>query len=340
MIIEHSPSEQLNKQMAVLLLIVICATFTGFIEGNDVVSPDEPTMAGHTSVNINESVSNILITSSKTDLVEFNSSVTLVCSASGSPTSFLWFNGSSEVTANDRVHFTDGGSNLTIINVTRFDQGPFRCLVSNLLSNGTSDPVKLSISYGPENIKLRVNPSKEYYKVGSDIFFSCKADSKPPARYHWLVNGALGFTGGIGFGVIDARTSQSGNYSCQAFNSRTLRYETSQPLSITIVAIDSVESSECLISGIVITCCVIVAAAVGGGYYIYKRNRRHLNQSTHTETTTATAEGQDNPASSSQELNFTNVRFIPNKNTHSDSAHYASSPPSYDDVMQEVNRFK
>lgn len=93
-----------------------------------------------------ESVSNILITSSKTDLVEFNSSVTLVCSASGSPTSVLWLNGSSEVTANDRVHFTDGGANLTIINVTRFDQGPFRCLVSNLLSNGTSDPLKLSIS--------------------------------------------------------------------------------------------------------------------------------------------------------------------------------------------------
>lgn len=86
-----------------------------------------------------ESVSNILITSSKTDLVEFNSSVTLSCASSGSPTSFLWYNGSSEVTANDRVQFTDGGSNLTIINVTQFDQGLFRCL-------GTSDPLKLSIS--------------------------------------------------------------------------------------------------------------------------------------------------------------------------------------------------
>lgn len=93
-----------------------------------------------------ESVSNILITSSKTDLVEFNSSVTLSCASSESPTSFLWYNGSSEVTANDRVQFTDGGSNLTIINVTQFDQGLFRCLVSNLLSNGTSDPLKLSIS--------------------------------------------------------------------------------------------------------------------------------------------------------------------------------------------------
>lgn len=107
----------------------------------------------------------------------------------------------------------------------------------NILANFSIFPLHLD---GPENIKLSVNPSKEYYTVGSDIFFSCKADSKPPARYHWLVNGAPGFTGGIGFGVIDARTSQSGNYICQAFNSRTLRYETSPPLSITIVAIDPV----------------------------------------------------------------------------------------------------
>uniref|UniRef100_A0A668T7Y1 Ig-like domain-containing protein n=1 Tax=Oreochromis aureus TaxID=47969 RepID=A0A668T7Y1_OREAU len=329
----------------------------GFIEGNDVVSPDEPTMAGHTSVNINgeqmesniiilflhtsltfspffmmsaikpfcfsftESVSNILITSSKTDLVEFNSSVTLVCSASGSPTSFLWFNGSSEVTANDRVHFTDGGSNLTIINVTRFDQGPFRCLVSNLLSNGTSDPltlkitlpalyicgkeskpsstvlmcsvskgtsssyqwfngssmitanehlqlssgnsiltirnvtrydqgpykcnvsnnvsndisapVNLNINYGPSNAKMTVMPVSSIYKGGSNITLSCSADSSPPAMITWMIDGVYQ-TNTSSIELQDATESDSGNYTCLIQNTVTLRFS-SKTTAIQIV---------------------------------------------------------------------------------------------------------
>lgn len=58
----------------------------------------------------------------------------------------LWLNDASEVTASDRVQLADGGPTLTIINVTRYDQGPFICDVFNNFSNYTSGPVKLSIS--------------------------------------------------------------------------------------------------------------------------------------------------------------------------------------------------
>ncbi|CAB1450658.1 unnamed protein product [Pleuronectes platessa] len=95
---------------------------------------------------IYEPVSNVTITTSSTDLVEFISSVHLSCSSSGSSLSFHWLNGSTEVTASDRVQLTGGGSNLTIFNVTRYDEGPFRCRVVNPVSNDTSDPVFLSVS--------------------------------------------------------------------------------------------------------------------------------------------------------------------------------------------------
>ncbi|KAK1894777.1 Carcinoembryonic antigen-related cell adhesion molecule 1 [Dissostichus eleginoides] len=141
------------------------------------------------SLAFTEAVSNVTVTSSSTELVEFNSSVSLSCSCSGSSLSFLWLNSSSEVTGSDRVQITDGNSTLTIINVTRYDQGPFRCQVFNPVSEGTSAPVTLTINYGPENIILRISPTKEHHQEGSDISLSCSADSGPPAQFTWFLNG-------------------------------------------------------------------------------------------------------------------------------------------------------
>ncbi|KAF7659231.1 hypothetical protein LDENG_00000670 [Lucifuga dentata] len=180
-------------------------------------------------------ISNVVVTPSSTDLLEF-SSVTLSCSSSGSFPSFLWLNDSSEVTANDKVQITNGGSTLTIINVTRYDQGPFRCRVSNPFSNDTSDPVDLSINFGPENINLTVSASQEYYDQGSNINLSCSAVSRPPAMFHWVLNGALLSDTGPALRLNNIQMSQSGNYSCLAFNSKTMRNQISQPAVINVLA--------------------------------------------------------------------------------------------------------
>ncbi|KAM7421163.1 hypothetical protein PAMA_015360 [Pampus argenteus] len=192
-------------------------------------------MRGSTRLEILVPVSNVKVDMSSTDLVEFNSSVSLSCSSSGSSVSFLWLNGSSEVTAGERVHLTDGGSTLTINNVTRFDQGPFRCKVSNAVSEGTSDPVNLSISFGPENIILELSSSHEYFEEGSTISMSCSAVSRPSALFQWFLDGSLLSDTGPKLTLENVQMNQSGNYSCQAFNTKTLRYQTSQPSAVTVV---------------------------------------------------------------------------------------------------------
>uniref|UniRef100_A0A668TU73 Ig-like domain-containing protein n=1 Tax=Oreochromis aureus TaxID=47969 RepID=A0A668TU73_OREAU len=196
-----------------------------------------------------EKVSNVLVTSSSTDLVEFSGSVSLSCSASGSSLSFLWLNGSSEVTASDRVQLTDGGSSLTIITVTRFDQGPFRCSVSSPVSTGTSDPVNLSISYGPENINLILSPPQGYFAVGSDISLTCSVGSRPPAQFKWFLNGDQLPDTGSELRLMNVQMSQSGNYSCQAFNSKTLRSQTSQPSAITVLGASFTPSTNLPVEG-------------------------------------------------------------------------------------------
>ncbi|XP_036931280.1 carcinoembryonic antigen-related cell adhesion molecule 5-like isoform X2 [Acanthopagrus latus] len=192
-------------------------------------------LEGNTRLEVYEPLSNVMVTPSSTDLVEFNNSVSLNCSYSGISLSFLWLNSSSEVTQSDRVQVIDGGATLTIVNVTRYDQGPFECHVSNPVSNDASEPVTLSISYGPENVNLNVNVSSEYYLEGSNIGLSCSAVSRPAAQFYWLLNGDNLNDIGPELKLVNVQMSQSGNYSCQAFNNKTLRYETSQSSAVTVL---------------------------------------------------------------------------------------------------------
>ncbi|XP_047191968.1 carcinoembryonic antigen-related cell adhesion molecule 5-like isoform X4 [Scophthalmus maximus] len=181
-------------------------------------------------------VSNVTVTQAgSTDLVEFSSSIRLSCSSFGSSLSFLWLNGSSEVTAGDRVQLTAGNANLTIVNVTRYDRGPFRCRAFNPVSNGTSDPLNLSISYGPENISLTLHPSQEYYVEGSNISLSCSAVSRPAALFYWFLNGDKLTDTGPELRLMNIQERQSGNYSCQAFNNKTLRSQTAQLSTVTVM---------------------------------------------------------------------------------------------------------
>ncbi|XP_055084052.1 hemicentin-1-like [Periophthalmus magnuspinnatus] len=180
-------------------------------------------------------ISNVAVNLSSSDLVEFNSSVTFSCSAFGSSLSFLWLNGSTEVTASDRVHLTDGGATLTIASVWRYDQGPFRCQVTNAISNGISDPVHLSVSYGPENLNFTTFPSQEYIAKGSDLVLNCIADSKPSAEINWFLNGNLLSYTGPQCTVQNIQMNDSGSYSCQAFNRKTLRYAASTVLPIIVL---------------------------------------------------------------------------------------------------------
>uniref|UniRef100_A0A8C6T672 Ig-like domain-containing protein n=1 Tax=Neogobius melanostomus TaxID=47308 RepID=A0A8C6T672_9GOBI len=80
---------------------------------------------------------------------------------------------------------------------------------------------------GPENRHFTTSPSQEYIAQGSDLDLSCVADSKPSAEISWFVNGNLQSYTGPQYTLQNIQMSDSGSYSCQAFNGKTLRSATS-----------------------------------------------------------------------------------------------------------------
>lgn len=87
------------------------------------------------------------MTTNGTHLVEFNDTVTLTCAAvTGTSLSFQWLNDTAQVTPGGYVHFNDDGSSLTLAKVTRYDEGPFKCNVTNGISQGISLSAQFNIS--------------------------------------------------------------------------------------------------------------------------------------------------------------------------------------------------
>ncbi|XP_047666888.1 carcinoembryonic antigen-related cell adhesion molecule 1-like isoform X2 [Tachysurus fulvidraco] len=116
--------------------------------GQYVLSVDTTTTyTAHTSLLVLVPVSSVTIVPSQTELVE-NNTVSFVCSASGSSLSFIWLNGSSEITAGERVQLTDNNSKLTITSVMRGDTGTYECEAYNSISRKKSLPFSLMIYYG------------------------------------------------------------------------------------------------------------------------------------------------------------------------------------------------
>nr|XP_055065809.1 carcinoembryonic antigen-related cell adhesion molecule 1 [Misgurnus anguillicaudatus] len=163
---------------------------------------------------------------SKSNLMELNDSVTFTCSASGTPMWISWQNGSSLITAWDRIVLSNGGQVLTINPVMRYDQGPFKCIVANNVSNGESTQVSLNINYGPSNLRLTALPDRIAYASGSVISLSCMADSNPTASMYWTYNNAPLNVSGSNLQINNPTTSKSGQYTCVASNAVTLLYAT------------------------------------------------------------------------------------------------------------------
>ncbi|MGH0172487.1 UNVERIFIED_CONTAM: hypothetical protein FKN15_063470 [Acipenser sinensis] len=193
-------------------------------QGNTVVSGTLEQITGSVTLEVCAPVSQPTVRSNVTDPVEFNDTVSLTCTASGSAVSYRWLNGSSVVSDSERIHLSDNNKTLTIPRVLRSDDGTLYCYAFNPVSDSTSEPFHLIVSYGPESLTLSISPQKLIYSAGSDLTLSCSAQSSPPAHYQWFFNGAPLNKLGSQLNMTHIQHNQTGNYTCWAYNNITLRY--------------------------------------------------------------------------------------------------------------------
>ncbi|XP_072572466.1 cell adhesion molecule CEACAM5-like [Paramormyrops kingsleyae] len=190
----------------------------------------------HVTFEVLAQVSDVIIQANATELVEFNDSVSLTCSASGSSPTFHWLNGSSDIIVSERVHLSAYNRTLTISPVLRTDQKPIYCSVTNIISSNTSRPITFNVSFGPDNVAVTVSPPGPIFTSGTNLTLSCSAQSSPPAQFQWALNDTLLSQWGDKLQLTNIKASQSGNYTCWAHNNRTLRYHLSEPSMITVLA--------------------------------------------------------------------------------------------------------
>ncbi|XP_028326111.1 carcinoembryonic antigen-related cell adhesion molecule 6-like isoform X2 [Gouania willdenowi] len=240
----------------------------------EIISSTGATDEGSTTLEVLEAVSGVTVSPNSADLLE-NASVTLRCSSSGSSLTFLWMNGSTEVTASDRVQLTDENKTLNFTSVSRYDQGLYRCHVSNPVSHSISETVNITVNYGPEDTRVEVSPNKPYHELGSTIILTCSANSRPSPQFKWHVNSTQLIHDGEKLQLMNVTMSNNGNYSCRAFNPKTSVTVESPPVPITVTDQHQPPPPPppyWIIAVVFVV--VIVAVLVGGGYYYYQRKKK------------------------------------------------------------------
>ncbi|XP_014840867.1 PREDICTED: carcinoembryonic antigen-related cell adhesion molecule 5-like isoform X2 [Poecilia mexicana] len=196
-------------------------------------------------LSVQEPISNVTLSAQRTDLVEFNDTAVFVCSVStGTSLSYKWLARDSEISTGPGVQLSNGGANLSIVGLTRSDEGPYICNVSNGLGYKVSPPVYLNISYGANNATMTVDPVKYMYRSGSNITLSCSVESKPTAMVQWMFDGVNLNQFGLQLHLQNVKKNNTGTYTCLFHNTVTMRFSSDSTVIRVMDPISAVVMSE------------------------------------------------------------------------------------------------
>ncbi|XP_029987223.1 B-cell receptor CD22-like [Sphaeramia orbicularis] len=153
------------------------------------------------------------------------SSVTLTCTSDANPpvTKYTWYK-----RGNNRLQSRGEGQQFVLSFINSSDSGSYSCVSENSLGLKMSEYVYIDVKYPPRLPSVSVSPSGQIVE-GSSVTLTCTSDANlPVTKYTWYKEDEDSpKASGQNFTITDIRSEHSGNYYCEAQNSRGRQNSTS-----------------------------------------------------------------------------------------------------------------
>ncbi|XP_043848827.1 carcinoembryonic antigen-related cell adhesion molecule 6-like isoform X3 [Dromiciops gliroides] len=284
------------------------------------------------------------ISANSTNILE-NGTLAITCSPENEGMNILWFFNNQPLSLSERMNTSEDNQTLTIKSVKREDAGSYQCEVWNLIGANRSDPLTLTVSYGPEHIMFVPNPENGEIEVKfkDPLNLMCQVGSYPPALYEWQVNGTVNSNFSSNTYVIKSVSwEDSGNYTCLAKNNVT-NLSISRDITVKVVAEKSTGGgngsslSGGAIAGIVIG--VLAGVALIGAliYFLFFRKTGGASEHHLTEHKSSAPNHSrtfsDSSPKGTDEVPYTTVNFNAQKPPAK-----AQSPPPTETVYSEIKK--
>ncbi|XP_030018728.1 B-cell receptor CD22-like [Sphaeramia orbicularis] len=160
------------------------------------------------------------------------SSVTLTCTSDANPpvTKYTWYK-----RGNNRLQSRGEGQQFVLSFINSSDSGSYSCVSENSLGLKMSEYIYIDVKYPPRLPSVSVSPSGQIVQ-GSSVTLTCTSDANPPVtKYTWYKEDEDSpKASGQNFTITDIRSEHSGNYYCEAQNSRGRQNSTSHLITMSV----------------------------------------------------------------------------------------------------------
>nr|XP_027801584.1 carcinoembryonic antigen-related cell adhesion molecule 20 [Marmota flaviventris] len=237
------------------------------------------TRLGALRVHVLENLTKPQVEAPSLDLVETVGPVNLTCQTAHQRVAVQWFVSDQPLLPSEHLALSDDNMTLVIHSPRRDDTGPYACEIWHWGSRARSDPLTLTINYGPDGVEITSGSPPAVVgtvqgKLNSSLTLQCRAASQPEAEYRWVLEHHSGVYTGEQLVIRALTREHEGICSCTASNSLT---GLARSASVLIQVGESLRCSSLsagAIAGIVIGILVAIALVIGLGYFFYSRKAR------------------------------------------------------------------